>query len=128
MRLPEAASGTVSNLYRDHLAEQPHCHDGQGSVSVFRPFQRSAGAPGVEFIDLVVIPPGASIGRHRHGDNVEWYVILSGSGSMWFAQQERRVEPGDILVNPPFGEHGLRNDSAAAIGLLVFQVSAAEAP
>lgn len=125
MSPPKAAPGTVTNLYRDHLAPEEACHGGMGSVAVYRPFQRTDGDQRVDFIDLVVIPPGASIGRHRHGDNVEWYVILSGNGSMWFDHALRQVGPGDILVNPPYGEHGLENRSSQPIELLVFETSSA---
>ncbi|MGH8855937.1 MAG: cupin domain-containing protein [Telluria sp.] len=118
-----ALPGSVSNLFRDHLRPETGCHDGQGTVEVFRPFLRGAGAGVVDFIDLVVVPPGATIGRHRHGDNTEWYVILEGAGTMWFCGRERAVGRGDILVNPPYGEHGLVNGSLDAITLLVFQVS-----
>lgn len=113
----------VSNLERDHLRPEPNCHDGEGSVAVYRPYLRVPGGELVDFIDLVVVPAGATIGRHRHGNNTEWYVILQGSGGMWFGGQQRAVAAGDILVNPPFGEHGLENRSGADIRLLVFQLS-----
>jgi mannose-6-phosphate isomerase-like protein (cupin superfamily) len=129
MQPPDGAplAGSVSNLYRDHLRAEAGCHGGQGAVDVFRPYLRAAGAGVVDFIDLVVVPPGASIGRHAHGDNTEWYVILDGSAVMWFGQRERAVGRGDILVNPPHGEHGLVNHSAGALTLLVFQVSSGAA-
>ena len=113
----------ISHLDRDHLRPEAHCHAGIGSVHVYRPYLRSAHGELVDFIDLVVVPSGATIGRHRHGNNTEWYVILQGSGRMWFDGAERDVHAGDILVNPPFGEHGLVNQSGADIRLLVFQLS-----
>jgi mannose-6-phosphate isomerase-like protein (cupin superfamily) len=121
-------AGGVSNLFRDHLRAQAGCHGGQGTIEVFRPFLRGAGAGVVDFIDLVAVPPGASIGRHAHGDNTEWYLVLDGAATMWFGGQERAVGRGDILVNPPYGEHGLVNNSAGALTLLVFQVSGGDAP
>lgn len=120
---PIAIAGSVSNLFRDHLRPETGCHDGVGTIGVFRPFLRGLDAGAVDFIDLVVVPPGATIGRHTHGDNTEWYVILEGSGTMWFGGSERAVGRGDILVNPPYGEHGLANSSGNPITLLVFQVS-----
>lgn len=118
-----ALAGQAGNLFRDHLRPETGCHDGAGTVGVFRPFLRAADSGAVDFIDLVVVPPGASIGRHTHGDNTEWYVILEGAGTMWFGGAERAVARGDILVNPPYGEHGLCNGSHAPLTLLVFQVS-----
>jgi mannose-6-phosphate isomerase-like protein (cupin superfamily) len=118
----------LPNLYRDHLAPETGCHDGVGTIGVFRPYQRRVGSELVDHIDFVMVPPGASIGRHRHGDNTEWYVILSGEGTMWFGGQLRAVKPGDMLVNPPFGEHGLVNESGADVHLMVFQVSRSATP
>lgn len=127
MPMPETGgmlpAGSVSNLLRDHLVDEIGCHGGIGSVAAFRAYRRAGAGALVDFIDLVVVPPGASIGRHRHGDNVEWYVVLAGSGAMWFDGQIRMVGAGDILVNPPYGEHGLENRSAQPLHLLVFQLS-----
>lgn len=116
-------AGAVGNLTRGLLAEEIGCHDGLGAVASFRPYRRDAGSALVDFIDLVVVLPQASIGRHRHGQNVEWYVILAGSGLMWFGGELRQVGPGDVLVNPPQGEHGLENRGEEPLQLLVFQLS-----
>jgi mannose-6-phosphate isomerase-like protein (cupin superfamily) len=78
----------------------------------------------VDFIDLVTVPPGCSIGDHDHGDNEERYVILSGSGTMTMDGAGLAVSAGDVLVNRRFGRHGLCNTSAEELRLLVFQVSA----
>lgn len=126
--LPQAAPGpAISHWPSQRVQAQAHCHGGQGRVAVFRPFERGS-APAalgqVDFIDLVVVPPGSSIGTHRHGHNQEWYVILAGHGRMWFDGAWRPVQAGDTLVNPPGGEHGLHNDSDEPLQLLVFQLSA----
>lgn len=109
------------NLYRE-LLESVRAHDGDGKIMVHRAFERLASRPDVAFIDLVVLPPGTSIGRHRHGDDEETYLILRGAGLMWLDGEEFRVHAGDVLVNRPYGEHGLVNDRAVDLHLLVFQV------
>jgi mannose-6-phosphate isomerase-like protein (cupin superfamily) len=116
----------VTNLFEHHL-RPANCHDGEGTVDVFRPYLREPGSALVDHIDVVGVHPGSSIGRHRHGDNTEWYVIMSGQATIWFDNAEREVGPGDVLINPPYGEHGLVNHAAQPIQLLVFQVSAQEA-
>lgn len=78
----------------------------------------------LDFIIFARIPPGSSVGLHKHGANEEIYVILSGSGLMHLDGSEYRVRPGHILVNPPFGEHGLLNDGDAPIEFLAFQTAA----
>ncbi|MFI5617765.1 cupin domain-containing protein [Streptomyces sp. NPDC051567] len=111
----------VRNVFRDELRRVEQCHGGVGHVHVFRPFERAADGRQVDFIDLAVVPPGSAIGLHRHGDDEEWYVLLEGTATMLLDGEEFPVSAGDIVVNRPFGEHGLRNDSSRDVRLFVFQ-------
>jgi mannose-6-phosphate isomerase-like protein (cupin superfamily) len=113
----------VRNVFHGELRRVERCHGGAGHVGVFRPFERLAGGRQVDFIDLAVIPPGSEIGPHRHGDDEEWYVVLRGDATMLLGGERFPVSAGDIVVNRPFGEHGLRNDSSQDVHLFVFQVS-----
>lgn len=125
--MAEDAAGTATGRgrpvnVRDLLTAKEHDHGGLGTILAHRVFAREAGAPGAEFIDLAVLPPGTSIGRHRHGADRETYVVLSGSGLMFRDGAEFRVATGDVVVNRPYGEHGLLNDSDATdLHLLVFE-------
>lgn len=113
----------IENLFRDKLKLEDHCHNGQGSVLNHRFYDKNNSHYSVNFLDLVVIPPGASIGRHIHGNNIETYLILRGNGVMRLKNKDFPVASGDILVNPPYGEHGLSNGSEDELLLLVFEVS-----
>ncbi|CAL9670929.1 cupin domain-containing protein [Streptomyces sp. enrichment culture] len=113
----------VRNLFQGELRRDEGCHGGRGHVDVFRPFERRPGGLRVDFIDLAIVPPGSEIGRHRHGDDEEWYVVLEGSATMLLDGEEFPVSAGDIVINRPFGEHGLRNDSGHDVRLFVFQAS-----
>ena len=61
------------------------------------------------WIDYVEVPAGADIGLHRHGDDEEIYIVISGQAEMLEQGQAIVVGPGDVIRNPPFGEHSLRN-------------------
>jgi quercetin dioxygenase-like cupin family protein len=113
----------LSNLYRDGLQRVDACHGGAGHVGVFRPFERSEDGPLVDFVDLAVVAPGCEIGRHRHGDDEECYVILRGTATMFLDGRSFAVQAGDIVPNRPFGEHGLVNDSEQDVHLFVIQTS-----
>lgn len=121
--MSEAFPQTVVNMARDLMTPEDGCHDGVGTVHSFRAYARELSDQQVDFVDFVRIPPGASIGRHFHGDNHEWYVIISGTGEMWFRGELVQVGPWDVLVNPPHHEHGLVNTSAEEIVLVVFETS-----
>lgn len=114
--MPEA----VVNL-RELLTGKERDHGGLGTILAHRLFARRPGGAGADFIDLAVLPPGTSIGRHRHGDDRETYVVLEGGGLMYRDGEEFRVGPGDVVVNDPHGEHGLLNDGARELRLLVFE-------
>lgn len=130
----------LPNLHRDLMRAVTADHGGVGDIKVYRAFgPRHAGLPDagdpddgdtampadaqVAHIDLVMVPPGRTIGRHRHGSDRETYVLLSGRARMYRADEEFAVGPGDVIVNPPFTEHGLVNDSAEEVHLLVYEVA-----
>ncbi|MEU5273565.1 cupin domain-containing protein [Streptomyces hygroscopicus] len=112
----------VRNL-RELLAPKEHDHGGLGTILAHRAFARRPGGRGAEFVDLAVLPPGTSIGRHRHGADRETYIVLDGSGLMFLEGERFRVGAGDVIVNRPFGEHGLVNDGERELRLLVFEES-----
>ncbi|MEU6846771.1 cupin domain-containing protein [Streptomyces sp. NPDC046716] len=115
-----ADAGKVPNL-RDLLAPKTHDHGGTGTLHAHRAFARRPGGHGAEFVDLAVLPPGTSIGRHRHGADRETYIVLDGSGLMFRDGVRFRVAAGDVVVNRPYGEHGLVNDGTRELRLLVFE-------
>ena len=119
----ESLPALIPNMLRDSMTREIGCHDGVGHVDSFRAFNRLESDQRVDFIDFVRVPPKCSIGRHRHGDNQEWYVIISGHGEMWFKGQNISVGPWDVLINPPHHEHGLINLSDEDIVLVVFETS-----
>ncbi|GAA2250750.1 hypothetical protein GCM10010415_07620 [Streptomyces atrovirens] len=110
------------------LRSKEHDHGGLGTIRAHRLFSRAGGSTGAEFVDIAVLPPGTSIGRHRHGRDRETYVVLDGTGVMYRDGAEFRVGTGDVVVNRPHGEHGLVNDSATDLWLLVFEEELSDDP
>ncbi len=82
-------------------------HDGVGTVELFEIFGSDDFKSKCEFIDRQIIPPNSTVGYHKHGNNEELYIILSGTGTMKIGGQESRIKKGDIIKNQPYGEHGL---------------------
>lgn len=111
------------NMRQDLMKREDGCHGGEAFIQVFRAFNRKDSPVAVDFIDFVIIPPGSTIGRHRHGDNHEWYVIMGGQCEMLFGGERVPVKPWDVLVNPPHGEHALYNGGEQEVTLVVFQLS-----
>lgn len=81
------------------------------------------GAGGCHFIDHAILPPGVSIGRHKHTENEEeFYLILSGRGRMWQDGEAFEVEAGELVRNRPGGTHGLENIGDVPLEIFVFEV------
>jgi mannose-6-phosphate isomerase-like protein (cupin superfamily) len=99
-------------------------HDGHGTIEVAR---TTTAVPGsrCNFIDLVVVPVGATIGEHTHGVNdEEIYVVVEGRGHMTVDGETFEVLPGHIIVNHPGSTHGLANDGDRPLRLVVVDVAA----
>ncbi|MBC2902394.1 cupin domain-containing protein [Streptomyces cupreus] len=116
----------ISNLHDGLLREVTGDHGGNGTILAHRAYRREGARATVAFIDLVVLPPHTSIGLHRHADDEETYVILSGRGRMTLDGEEFTVRTGDVVPNRPYGEHGLANDSEDDLALLVFEIGPLE--
>ncbi|HEX6927145.1 MAG TPA: cupin domain-containing protein [Longimicrobiaceae bacterium] len=109
---------------QDLSLEQRRAHHGQGEISFRRIVERGEVSGPCNFIDYAVVPPGASIGEHRHrSDEEEFYLILEGEGTMWRNGEEFRVRKGDLIRNPPNGLHRLENRADRPLRLFVFELA-----
>jgi len=106
------------------LLSDTQAHGGEGLICFARLCDEGQSSGLCNFIDLAEIPPGSSIGRHRHQpDEEEFYLVLKGQGVMWRNGEEFPVRAGDLIRNPPSGEHSLYNLGADPLGIFVFEVS-----
>jgi quercetin dioxygenase-like cupin family protein len=97
-------------------------HGGEATIEFSRPFETHEFESSWRFVDYVVIPPGASIGPHRHGLDEEMYFVMEGTALMTTNDIEKRVIAGDLILNKPGWVHGLRNDGKENVKLLVIEV------
>jgi len=112
----------ISNFLSAKPADIPNCHDGEGTIQFVEIFNRFT-TP-VRHFHYTILPPGTSIGAHKHGNDEEFYVILEGTGQMLDEGEIKPVQAGDVIMNPPHGEHGLTNTSATEpLKILVFEVA-----
>ena len=100
------------------------CHGGVGAID----WTNVLGGGELEgkhlnFFHDDILPPGTSIGVHRHEDDEEYYYIVSGRGTMTLDGERMDVATGDITGVYPGGEHGLENNSDADLRIIVVSVS-----
>jgi mannose-6-phosphate isomerase-like protein (cupin superfamily) len=97
-------------------------HDGQGRGKNSRVFDNADFDTPLKFINYVELEPESSVGLHRHGDNEEVYVVLSGNGIMTVNGERQAVKTGDLILNKPGSEHGLENTAGEPLRFLAFEV------
>lgn len=99
-------------------------HYGNGMIRFARLCHEHQTQGSCHFIDLAELPPGTSIGRHQHQPTEEeFYFVLQGQGVMWRNGEEFPVQAGDLIRNPPSGEHSLHNPGPEPLRIFVFEVS-----
>jgi uncharacterized cupin superfamily protein len=69
------------------------------------------------------LPPGQAIcPYHYEYAEEEWLVVLEGEPTLRLPEGERRLRPWDVCAFPvgPEGAHGVRNETAAVVRVLMF--------
>ena len=80
---------------------------------------KAAADQAVKEVSWLTLPPGASIGVHKHEKNEDVYVITSGSGVMIDAAgKETPVKAGDVTIARKGEAHGMRNTGTAPLVIL----------
>lgn len=103
--------------------EHTTAHGGEGKILFHRVADSGRLSGALNFIDVAILPPGVSIGRHTHAsDEEEFYLVLQGRGRMHRDGKDFEVGPGDLIRNGPGGSHGLVNTGTEPLRIFVFEV------
>jgi mannose-6-phosphate isomerase-like protein (cupin superfamily) len=66
----------------------------------------------------VSLDPGASIGCHDHRGDVEYYVILHGTGIVNDNGAEVAVRKGDVVITGNGSFHGIKNTGSGSLDMI----------
>ena len=72
------------------------------------------------FCDLYCLKPGQEQRIHRHPESDKIYYVIEGRGLFHIAGDERECGDGEAIVARPNEDHGVRNQGADNLVLLVF--------
>lgn len=97
-----------------------HMRDGEGTITIRHYFAASQFQAGVRLCAKLTVPPGASIGTHRHEREDEVYLILSGCGIVSDGTTETRVAAGDAVLTGKGESHAVRNDGSEPLEIVAF--------
>ncbi len=100
-------------------------HDGHGPIIFRRLMTGGDFAASVDFVDVTRIPPGSTIGMHRHEASEELYIVLAGEPLIEVDGDARRLTSGDVAVVHPGGRHALTNDTREEVAIAVVQLRVA---
>ena len=70
--------------------------------------------------NVVRVPPGGVIGRHRHVEQLETIWVIRGKAILTLDQTEASIKDGQIIAIPIGLEHALRNEGQIIVELLTF--------
>ena len=83
---------------RSLLRERPSLHGGRGTVLYRRAFAPEVFYTHWSFVDHLVVPAGASVGKKRHPSVEEVYYVLAGEGSVTIGDESAPIGQGDAFV------------------------------
>lgn len=71
-------------------------------------------------VNVIRVPPGVAVGRHRHAAQVETVWVIRGLAILTLDQTEVALQDGQIIAIPIGLEHALRNEGTTPVELLTF--------
>jgi mannose-6-phosphate isomerase-like protein (cupin superfamily) len=96
---------------------------GKGPVSYRRMLGPEVFRSNWGYVDHLVIPPGSSVGAHRHETLEEIYYVLSGKGRATVGDETVEVEPGNGVPCRVGEAHGFSNPSQSDLEFLIIGVA-----
>jgi mannose-6-phosphate isomerase-like protein (cupin superfamily) len=75
-----------------------HLVEGKGAVQKY-----------TKLLAEITLPPGASIGPHSHTEDMEFYIILEGNGTVNDNGTEKPVSKGDVMITGNGDTHSIAN-------------------
>ena len=91
---------------------------GKGLVTFQHLFQQAEIKARTRLCAKLTLPPGNSIGMHRHDGEDELFVIIKGSGIIDDGTTRKPVGPGDAILTGNGEAHALENTGSDTMELL----------
>jgi mannose-6-phosphate isomerase-like protein (cupin superfamily) len=95
---------------------------GEGTA-VFTHFIEGGTQKNVRLAAEITLPPGASIGYHRHEGETEYFVFLEGTGTANDNGSEVPVKKGDVMITGNGAYHGISNSGTSPLVLNAFIIT-----
>ena len=87
---------------------------GEGSASIIHRVD-CENEKNIRMLAEITLQPGCSIGSHSHGAETEYFIILSGNGTVNDNGTEVPVQTGDAIITGNGASHGISNTGAVPL-------------
>jgi len=98
-------------------------HGGKGKVLYRRALQPEVFFTNWAYVDHLVVPPGASVGRHRHAGVEEVFYVMDGNGSATIGKESAEIQKGDAVPVLFNDVHAFENTGARDLEFLIVGVA-----
>lgn len=97
---------------------------GQGTVQYRRALDPTVFLTNWSYMDHLLLPPGASEGRHRHTGVEEVYYVMNGNGEAQVNAEAAAIEKGDAVPVLLDEVHAFRNGGSQDLELMIIGIAA----
>lgn len=105
------------------LRPVPQMLGGKGTLNYRRALPPEVFYTNWSYVDHLVIPPGASLGSHRHEGVEEFFYVMQGEGTARVGRESAPVGKGDAIPVFLNEVHGFENQSGADLELMIVGVA-----
>lgn len=120
-RVPEFLTAPFD---RKALRPTPNLHGGKGTVSYARKIGPSFFRTNWAYVDHLLVPPGASVGKHLHNGVEEFYYVMDGNGEITLNEETAQVKAGEAIPLRAREAHGLANKGSGPLEVIIIGVAA----
>lgn len=96
---------------------------GQGTARYRRALQPEIFHTNWSYVDHLLLPPGASEGRHRHTGVEEVYYVMSGAGEVQVNRETAAIHDGDAVPVLLSQVHSFRNNGSEDLELMIIGIA-----